>query len=65
VLPVIADGQDQQDRPGPRRLQVHLSSDQTGLDPGRYTDAQQVTEGNSSDLFWIRQICVTANPFNV
>jgi hypothetical protein len=35
------------------------------LDPSRYTDALQVVAGTNKDVFWIGQILVAANPFNV
>ena len=45
-------------------IQISLSEADTALRPGRYTDALQVTEGTSTDVFWIGQILVSANPFN-
>jgi hypothetical protein len=47
-------------------IQISVSeADTAPLLPGRYTDALQVTEGASSDVFWIGNILVAANPMNV
>jgi hypothetical protein len=46
-------------------IQIEIPSQYTTLVPGRYTDALQVTEGASRDIFWIGQILVAANPFNI
>jgi hypothetical protein len=46
-------------------IQISIPAQYTALDPGRYTDALRVTEGNSSDVFWIGQILVAANPMLV
>jgi hypothetical protein len=43
-------------------IQISVASAYTALNPGRSTDALQVTEGASTGLFWIGQICVAANP---
>ena len=53
--------------PSPARGRLHceinVAATDTDLDPGRYTDALQVREGTSTELFWIGQILVAANPF--
>jgi hypothetical protein len=46
-------------------IEVAVAKTDTALDPGRYTDALQVTEGASKDVFWVGNILVAANPFNV
>jgi hypothetical protein len=45
-----------------RGIQISIARQYTGLDPGRYTDALQVTEGASTGVFWVGQILVAANP---
>jgi hypothetical protein len=44
-------------------IQVNIPRNYTALDPGRYTDALQVTAGMNKDIFWIGQILVAASPF--
>jgi len=44
-------------------IEISVAATDTALDPGRYTDALQVREGTSTELFWIGQILVAANPF--
>jgi hypothetical protein len=46
-------------------IQINVATGATALAPGRYTDALQVTEGAGTDVFWIGQILVAANPMLV
>ena len=46
-------------------IQINVPMGYTYLRPGRYTDALQVTEGTSTDVFWMGQLRCAANPFNV
>jgi hypothetical protein len=46
-------------------IQINIDANATILAPGRYTDALQVTEGAGTDVFWIGQILVAANPMLV
>lgn len=65
VLPLDADVQIAKTDPVNGAISITLSDTDTALRPGRYTDALQVTEGQSTDVFWIGNILVGANPFNV
>ncbi len=42
-----------------------MPKEYTNLRPGRYTDVLQITEGTSTDVFWIGQLRCAANPINV
>jgi hypothetical protein len=46
-------------------IQITVPMQYTYLRPGRYTDALQVTEGTSTDVFWMGQLRCAANPLNV
>jgi hypothetical protein len=46
-------------------IQVNVPNAYTYLRPCRYTDVLQVTEGTSTDVFWIGQLRCAANPINV
>jgi hypothetical protein len=46
-------------------ISIEVPATYTALQPGRYTDALEVTEGMNTEVFWIGQILVAANPFNV
>ena len=45
------------------RFHCEINVADTALNPGRYTGALQVREGTSTELFWIGQILVSADPF--
>jgi hypothetical protein len=65
VLPLNADVQITKTDPVNGAIQISVAESDTALLPGRYTDALQITEGASSDVFWIGNILVAANPQNV
>ncbi len=44
---------------------IQVAVPATALDPGRYTNTLQATEGVNKELFWIGNILIAANPFNV
>ena len=44
---------------------IQVAVPATALPPGRYTDALQATEGVNKELFWIGNILIAANPFDV
>lgn len=46
-------------------ISIEIPAAYTALPPGRYTDGLQVTEGLSTEVFWVGNILVAANPFNV
>ena len=46
-------------------IRIEIPAAYTALPPGRYTDGLSVTEGLSTEVFWIGQILVAANPFGV
>jgi hypothetical protein len=44
-------------------IQIEVPAAYTDLPPGRFTDVLEVTEGASTDVFWMGNILVAANPF--
>jgi hypothetical protein len=46
-------------------ISIEIPAAYTALPPGRYTDGLQVTEGMSTEVFWVGQILIAANLFNV
>ena len=46
-------------------IQINVPIEYTSLRPGRYTDVLQVTAGASTDVFWIGQLLIAANPYTI
>lgn len=44
---------------------INVPIQYTYLRPGRYTDVLQITQGMSTDVFWMGQLRCAANPMNV
>ena len=44
---------------------IQVAVPATALPVGRYTDGLQATEGVNKELFWIGNILIAANPFDV
>jgi len=65
VQPLSTDAVITKTNPAQGAVQISVDMGDTALLPGRYTDALQVSEGTSTDVFWIGNILVDANPMNV
>jgi hypothetical protein len=46
-------------------ISITIAAAYTKIDPARYTDTLEVTEGNNTELFWTGFIVVNADPFAV